>query len=385
MPGGSVSTQLTCAPSAQQARWVWLRRVRESPRRKFLETIEGPTTWMGNDVLFSRVKRLHRVTECYSAWIALVATMCASWTALADDSLANQLPPFKKLRYDENYAYLRDPANRTEFLNAIKFIPFTTNRDAYLTLGGEIRERYEYYHNSLWGHGPQDNNGYVLQRYMVHADAHFEDYFRIFAQFKSGLEDDRNGGPRPTDRDDFDLHQAFFDVRIPLSETDSLTVRAGRQELAYGSSRLISIREEPNVRRSFDGVKAILKIDSWQVDVFAVKPVRTKIGVFDDDPDPGENFWGLYAVSPVSWLPGGNVDLYYLGLDQKNASFDQGTAHELRHSVGTRIWVGKPAGTTTSNSSISSADSEAATFRRGQQRPMLGSRLKTLSSIHSLD
>ncbi len=27
-----------------------------------------------------------------------------------------------------------------------------------------------------------------------------------------------------------------------------------------------------------------------------------------------------------------------LGLDRKNASFDQVTAHELRHSVGTRIW-----------------------------------------------
>ena len=74
------------------------------------------------------------------------------------------------------------------------------------------------------------------------------------------------------------------------------------------------------------------------VDAFAVKPVRTKIGVFDDDPDPDQDFWGLYAVTPVSWLPGGNVDLYYLGLDRKNASFDQGTAHELRHSVGTRIW-----------------------------------------------
>ena len=66
--------------------------------------------------------------------------------------------------------------------------------------------------------------------------------------------------------------------------------------------------------------------------------MRTKVGVFDDDPDPNQNFWGLYAITPVSWLPGGNVDLYYLGLDRQNARFDQGTADELRHSVGTRIW-----------------------------------------------
>jgi len=178
---------------------------------------------------------------------------------------------------------------------------------------------------------------------MVHADAHFGDYFRIFTQFKSGLEDGRNGGPRPTDRDDFDLNQAFFDVRVPLMELNSLTFRAGRQELAYGSSRLISAREAPNVRLSFDGVKAILKFGDWRVDAFAVKPVRTKTDVLDDDPDPNQKFWGLYAVTPVSWLPGGNVDLYYLGLDRDNAHFDQGSAHEIRHSVGMRVW-GKKAG-----------------------------------------
>ena len=233
---------------------------------------------------------------------------------------------------------MRDTSRHSDYLDAIKFIPLNTNRDWYLTLGGEIRERYESYHNSLWGRGPQDDNGYLLQRYMVHADAHLGDDFRIFAQFKSGLEDGRNGGPRPTDRDDFDLNQAFLDVRVPRSLTDTLVFRAGRQELAYGSSRLISAREAPNARLSFDGVRAILNVGDWRVDAFAVKPVRTKVGVFDDDPDPNQNFWGLYAVTPVSWLPGGNVDLYYLGLDRQNVRFDQGTANELRHSVGARIW-----------------------------------------------
>src|SRR5947199_500525 len=116
---------------------------------------------------------------------------------------AGDAPAYKLLRYDESYTYLFDPSQRSDYLDAIKFIPLTTNGDWYLTLGGEIRERYEYFHNSSWGRGPQDDNGYLLQRYMVHADAHFGDYFRFFTQFKSSLEDGRNGGPRPTDRDDF--------------------------------------------------------------------------------------------------------------------------------------------------------------------------------------
>ena len=247
-------------------------------------------------------------------------------------------PPFKQLRYDESYSYLRDPARRLDYLDHIKFIPLHTNRAAYLTLGGEIRERYEYYHNALWGRGPEDDDGYLLQRCMAHADAHFGENFRLFSQVKSGLEDGRNGGSRPTDRDDFDLHQAFFDVRASWSEAGSLTFRGGRQEFAYGSSRLVSVREGPNVRLSFDGVKAILKLDELRVDAFAAKPVRTRTGVFDDDPNPDQTFWGLYAVTPLSWMPGGNVDLYYLGLDRKDATFEQDTDDETRHSIGTRIW-----------------------------------------------
>jgi len=63
--------------------------------------------------------------------------------------------------------------------------------------------------------------------------------------------------------------------------------------------------------------------------------------VFDDNPDPHRDFWGLYAVRPLPVLPGGNIDLYYLGLNRDDAEFDQGTAHEQRHSLGTRIWGGK--------------------------------------------
>jgi len=53
-------------------------------------------------------------------------------------------PPFKQLRYDENYSYLRDSTRRADFLDPIKFIPLNANRSWYLTLGGEVRERYEY-------------------------------------------------------------------------------------------------------------------------------------------------------------------------------------------------------------------------------------------------
>ncbi len=247
---------------------------------------------------------------------------------------AQHAAPFKPLRYDEDYAYLRDSELLAAPLDGIKFIPMGAGGARFLTLGGEVRERYEYYENASWGLGPQDGNGYLLQRYMIHADAHFGDSFRLFTQLKSGLEKGRAGGPRPTDEDRLDLSQAFFDFR----PATAVTLRIGRQEMSYGSSRLVSFREGPNVRLAFDGVKAIVKLPRWQVDAFATRPVQTNPGTFDDRGDAKTGFWGLYAVTPVAWLPSGHADIYYLGLDRSDAHFDQGTAVERRDTLGTRLW-----------------------------------------------
>lgn len=251
-------------------------------------------------------------------------------------------PPYKQLRYEEDWSYLRDPAQRTDPWDRIKYILLRDEEGPNLSIGGEVRERYERFGDPSWGQDPEDSNGYFLQRYMLHADLHLGSSVRIFGQIKSGLENGRKTGPRPTDEDKLDLHQAFFDLRFDLGTQGSLVLRAGRQELAFGSSRLVSVREGPNVRQSFDGLRATLSVRGWRVDGFLTKPVETDRDIFDDAPDPARTFWGVYAERPWRLLPKGNVDLYYLGIDRKTARFDQGTAREIRHSVGTRLW-GRPS------------------------------------------
>jgi len=242
-------------------------------------------------------------------------------------------PSYHQLRYEENYTFLRDPPRSADVWDPLKYIPLDKEGEWYLSLGGEIRLKYEYFRNANWGQGPQDSNGYLLQRYMFHSDLHLAQHARIFGQIKSGIEGGRKGGPRPTDEDKLDLHQAFLDV----GDTP-VTLRFGRQELAYGSSRLVSVRESPNVRQSFDGARVILKSERWRVDAFGTKPVETKRNTFDDGTDNSRTFWGVYAVGPLAALPWAKADLYYLGLDRDDARFDQGTAKEVRHSVGTRLW-----------------------------------------------
>ena len=110
------------------------------------------------------------------------------------------------------------------------------------------------------------------------------------------------------------------------------------QELLFGSQRLVAVREGPNVRQSFDGGRLILTSGATRVDVLLTVPVETNPGIFNDASDHTRLFWGIYAVGPLPLLPQGHSDLYYLGLDRKQARFDQGGGHELRHSVGTRLW-----------------------------------------------
>src|SRR6266542_2901134 len=89
---------------------------------------------------------------------------------------------------------------------------------------------------------------------------------------------------RPIDEKKLDIEAAF--VEIGASEGDRWVVlQAGRQELNYGSGRLVSVREGPNVRQSFDGAKLKIKFGAWRIDAFAARPDLDKPGFFDNVPD----------------------------------------------------------------------------------------------------
>ena len=125
-------------------------------------------------------------------------------------------PTYTLSRYDEDYSYLANPANRTEPLDVIKYIPlFNLGPSYFVTLGGDIREQYEFIQNDNFGLGSVNNHGYWLQRLMPYSDWHFGPFFRVFVQLKSSEEEGREPGPRPTDRKRLDFNQAFVDFSYP--------------------------------------------------------------------------------------------------------------------------------------------------------------------------
>ncbi|HSF14565.1 MAG TPA: alginate export family protein [Vicinamibacteria bacterium] len=271
-----------------------------------------------------------------SRWILAGAfSLALAFTGYAAQETEWSPPPYKQLRYDEDYTYLQDPSRRVDFFDPIKFVPLGTVEGRYLSVGGEVRPFFEFFRNEEWGSIPGDN-GYVLQRYMLHVDVHWNRRARVFGQLKSGIETGRRGGPRPVDEDKLDVHQAFLDITLGSSPARSLTFRVGRQEMSFGHQRLVNYREGPNLRRSFDGLRSTFRAEAWTLDAFATKPVRNEPGFFDDSPDPERNFWGVYATRPMGKPL--SVDVYYLGLTDEDARYDQGARRETRHTNGARLW-----------------------------------------------
>jgi hypothetical protein len=100
---------------------------------------------------------------------------------------------------------------------------------------------FEQVGNDNWGKSPYTNT-FFLERYMLHTDWHLGEHVRAFVQLKSGLESFRLGGPRPIDEKKLDFEAAFVEVGT-ISGENWLVLQAGRQELNYGSGRLVSVRE----------------------------------------------------------------------------------------------------------------------------------------------
>lgn len=242
---------------------------------------------------------------------------------------------FRLMRYDESYRYLSADTTRSLY-QQIKFIRLSANNKAYLSFGGEAREEFAAFDNEDWGRVNTGRNDFLLQRYDLHADLHFNDNLRFFVQLRSALENGRSNGPRPIDEDQLNIQNLFADVKLWQSRHDSLTIRAGRQELNYGAGRLISVREGPNARLYFNGVKAIYGYKNVSLDLFMMEADNARPGVFDNHRTGELNLWGGYST--IALGKSNNLDLYYIGNRKDNVTYDEGIANEVRHTVGVRAW-----------------------------------------------
>ncbi|MGF7146422.1 hypothetical protein FHS96_000031 [Sphingomonas zeicaulis] len=239
-------------------------------------------------------------------------------------------------RYSEDWSELADLANRSgRWTQPFKYIPLNAGGAVYLTTGVEARTRYEGYENVNWGAAPDDD--YMWHRLMPYADLHVGKVRLFVSPILSAI----TGTDRPkgvADSTGIDMQQAFVDVVLDLPRETSLRLSAGRKLVSFGSGRFIDRRYGTGVPLPFDGFEAIVTGKSRRVTGFYLRPVDTKLGDFDDRRSRNKAVWGAYFTQ---WLGAGHatgVDLYYIGLRDRNAVYDQGAGRQRAHSFGMRFF-----------------------------------------------
>ncbi|MDB5305829.1 MAG: alginate export family protein, partial [Gemmataceae bacterium] len=219
--------------------------------------------------------------------------------------------------YDVNWSYLKDPKNTEhDYADVLKWIP--GGEYATFTTGGEFRYRFMNEVNSN-GRTSGATDAYNLFRTRIYGDLWVQDWFRIFGEFLYADVTARSIPPLTTDIDRGDILNLFADLRVfKFGEKDNpVYVRVGRQEMLYGSQRLISPLDWVNTRRTFEGVKVFTRTEKWDFDVFGVQPVvPPRPGQFDTA-DHNQFFSGAW----FTYRPKANqaIDLYYLDLNNTNA------------------------------------------------------------------
>lgn len=242
-------------------------------------------------------------------------------------------------RWMEDYRFLDDLAKRTDSFDAFRFHRLSDT--AWLQLGGEARLRADHVSQPLFGRAPVSDDSYWQHRLQLHADLHLlDDRLRAFLQ----VEDTRSHGQDlvgPRDQGRSDVHQAFLESNWVLDDA-RLGVRLGRQEMAYGAHALVTYAETPNIRQNFDGLRTSLSAkDGRRLELFAVRPVAYDKDDFDDGSDDSTSFYGLYGTLP--WGQGMGVDLYGMGIERDQITWNGRAGAEARYTLGTRLY-GQRAG-----------------------------------------
>jgi Alginate export len=243
-------------------------------------------------------------------------------------------------RYEEDYAYLRDPTKSTDFFDSLKFLSIDPDSDIYLTLNGETRFRYDYtgYRNfgvataatpaKKFGEAPTltpaigvSDNELYKQRYELGADLHLGPNIRFYGDLYHGQQTGHDVGPSVpgSQRDELGLVNGFGEVYGILDDAKT-GLRAGRQQVYLGNNLQVRANVSTNLPSPvFDGFRAYRDWGSARVDAFAYNLVNFSNEILQDHDNAHVNLWGLYGSYDLPRLVLGDgdarisLDPFYLG------------------------------------------------------------------------
>ncbi|MFO0807384.1 MAG: alginate export family protein [Gemmataceae bacterium] len=236
--------------------------------------------------------------------------------------------------FDLDFRYLDKPDNKQhDIFDPLKRIHI--GDDWLLSMGGQTWLRTM---NEVDARLTKTNDSYQLLRNREYVDLWYQDRFRLFGEFIYAESFNNNLDPRAIDINRADFLNLFGEMKVYGSSDGSAYLRVGRQELLYGSQRLISTLDWANTRRTFQGIKGYYTSKEWDFDLFWVQPVAINRDHLDSV-DNNKNFFGAWATRKLE--DGQSLDFYYLYLDDTNPTavgVGGVKGGQFVHTLGTRYF-----------------------------------------------
>ncbi|MDZ7267181.1 MAG: alginate export family protein [candidate division KSB1 bacterium] len=151
-------------------------------------------------------------------------------------------------------------------------LPLTLAAQTPLEITGELRQRSEYRQNADFDTQLGDEQVFVLQRLRLGLHWHLPKNLEAFVQ----LQDSRlwgEAGSTTQPLGNADLYQAYFELHQLAGKP--LSLRLGRQELNFGSRRLVAAPEWGNTGRAFEAARVLYRPNNWALD-FWLAQIRDK-------------------------------------------------------------------------------------------------------------
>ena len=217
----------------------------------------------------------------------------------------------------------------TTFYENLKLL--SLGKKTTLSFGGSYRLQSEAFINEQFSSEVDQNDIWFLNRIQLHSHLKIANKLEVFAELNSSLITSKEELV-PVDRDELSFNQLFAKYHF----NTNWNVLVGRQNIRLGSGRLVDIREGPNVRLSFDMAQIEYEDENTSVKGFYGIPVQPEQGVFDNDAlnFEEESLAALYWSQ--NWSEKTGTDLYVFYKEEKNKTWNSGTADDNRVSIGLR-------------------------------------------------
>lgn len=206
---------------------------------------------------------------------------------------------------------------------------------SWLELGLDYRLRYEYRDDDFRRNDQVFDDPFMKRtRAYVGAKDKF-DPFRFGVEFEDARRANSQFAEDDRDVNKNEIIQAFGELYFEdaLGKDRPFRVQVGRMAFEYVDRRLVARNEWRNTTNNFEGARVILgqQKNDWQLDLFALNPVRRRIDL-PDNANGEQQFYG--AVGDIrAWSDVVTLQPYYFLLHQ------DGTAKTINreiHTVGLR-------------------------------------------------